>query len=248
MNVEVNAASGKIVRSGVSAGSPKCTGINMMSERCIVCWRLPQVATPNAAMLDPSRLCSSPDLFAGERLFEAPRRNRPSGHRTVSPRADAKRGPHEPCLCGRGFHAIRAIFGRADRKSASRQSSPSDVSVLNGRFGSISAGQAQIASHRPEVPLWPGAVVQSLQACAAAPCARARCNEQPSGHPAFGLPAASTRAQWPHSASLPNYTRRSRSPSQSVIRSNLDAIPHWTATTSTLSWVLSGDALRDFGD
>jgi hypothetical protein len=73
-------------------------------------------------------------------------------------------------------------------------------------------------------------------------------NEQPSERPAFGLRAASTRAQWPHSASLPNYTRRSRSRSQSVIRSILDAIPHWTASTRTLSWVLSGDALRDFGD
>jgi hypothetical protein len=83
--------------------------------------------------------------------------------------------------------------------------------------------------------------------CCSALRSRAAMNS-PSERPAFGLRAASTRAQWPHSASLPNYTRRSRSRSQSVIRSILDAIPHWTATTRTLSWVLSGDALRDFGD
>jgi hypothetical protein len=41
--------------------------------------------------------------------------------------------------------------------------------VMTVRFGSISAGQAQITSHRPEVTLWPGAVLQSLQAWATAP-------------------------------------------------------------------------------
>jgi hypothetical protein len=69
-----------------------------------------------------------------------------------------------------------------------------DVAVCEG---SISAGQAQIASHRPEVTLWPGAVVQSLQRVLQRP-ALARCNEQPSERPAFGLRAASARAQWPH--------------------------------------------------
>ena len=53
-----------------------------------------------------------------------------------------------------------------------------------GSHGSISAGQAQIASHRPEVTLWPGAVVQSLQRVLQRPAlARAAMNSQASAPP-----------------------------------------------------------------
>ena len=57
--------------------------------------------------------------------------------------------------------------------------------MSNGRnIGSISAGQAQIASHRPEVTLWPGAVVQSLQRVLQRPAlARAAMNSQASAPP-----------------------------------------------------------------
>jgi hypothetical protein len=100
----------------------------------------------------------------------------PRRRRRVDVVATAIKPTHQCPTVASGRHTshLRSFAGRhVKRRLIAKVCSCRDEWQLTGkakdRNGSICAGQAQIASHRPEVTLWPGAVVQSLQACAAAP-------------------------------------------------------------------------------